>query len=149
MSAAFILRAMRPDDAGPAAEIHRRSRAASMPFLAPQDPDMLLDYVRLRLSQHGFVRMLAERDGRILGYFAVWGDLIDAFYVCPDHWGQGVGSALMRQAKKLHPHGLRLRVLERNAIARRFFERHGFVPVPDTLQAVEDDYDMEYCWKPS
>ncbi len=55
-----------------------------------------------------------------------------AIYVHPDHWGCGVGQAMMRyavgelRAARLAP--VLLWVLEDNARARRFYEREGFRP---------------------
>ncbi|HEY2949056.1 MAG TPA: GNAT family N-acetyltransferase [Micromonosporaceae bacterium] len=62
---------------------------------------------------------------------ARFGELL-AIYVHPDHWGTGVGRALMETAlAELATRGwteIRLWVLEDNARARRFYERFGLLP---------------------
>jgi len=52
-----------------------------------------------------------------------------AIYVDPDHWGTGVGYALIRAALAALPQPeVRLWVLEANLQARAFYERNGLYP---------------------
>ncbi|MDN3258481.1 GNAT family N-acetyltransferase [Streptomyces sp. CSDS2] len=84
------------------------------------------------------VNLVAERDGRVLGWAAV-GPYRDggtrtadaelyALYVDPAHLGGGIGRALLAAAAGRCPAGARLLlwVLKGNAPARRFYERAGF-----------------------
>ncbi|MCL3992520.1 GNAT family N-acetyltransferase [Streptomyces lavenduligriseus] len=84
------------------------------------------------------VNLVAERDGRVLGWAAV-GPYRDgetytadaelyAIYVDPAHLGHGTGQALLAAAAGRCPAGERLLlwVLKGNAPARRFYERAGF-----------------------
>ncbi|CAL9289005.1 N-acetyltransferase family protein [Streptomyces sp. SudanB182_2057] len=84
------------------------------------------------------VNLVAERDGRVLGWAAV-GPYRDgarhtadaelyALYVDPAHLGGGIGRALLAAAAERCPAGARLLlwVFEGNAPARRFYERAGF-----------------------
>ncbi|CAL9402670.1 N-acetyltransferase family protein [Streptomyces sp. enrichment culture] len=84
------------------------------------------------------VNLVAERDGRVLGWAAV-GPYRDgaaytadaelyAIYVDPARLGRGTGRALLDAAAGRCPAGTRLLlwVLKGNAPARRFYERAGF-----------------------
>jgi GNAT superfamily N-acetyltransferase len=90
------------------------------------------------LDPDGPIRV-AEKDGAVIGW-ACWGRTRDAdvpdntgelygIYVLPDHWGSGIGPALMDEALAwLHPRfGVAtLWTLDTNARARRFYERFGW-----------------------
>jgi GNAT superfamily N-acetyltransferase len=73
---------------------------------------------------------VAEEDGEILGVLTVGGDELYAIYVHPDHWGAGVGQALLERA---HEELARtcdeatLTCLVGNGRARRFYERNGWL----------------------
>ncbi|MEW5958373.1 MAG: GNAT family N-acetyltransferase [Chloroflexota bacterium] len=85
--------------------------------------------------------LVAEVNGRVAG-FVGFGDSRDedddphvvgeiyAVYVHPEFWGQGAGTALVRQAiNQLQDRGLRevtVWTLTENALARAFYEKMGF-----------------------
>ena len=52
---------------------------------------------------------------------------LDQIVVEPEHWGFGVGSALIAEAKRISPNGLDLDVNTDNARAIRFYAKAGFV----------------------
>jgi ribosomal protein S18 acetylase RimI-like enzyme len=58
---------------------------------------------------------------------------------------------LLDHAKALRPNGLQLWVFQRNAGARRFYERHGFrlVKLTDGSANMEREPDALYAWHPS
>lgn len=92
---------------------------------------------------------VAERGGRILGVLALADGEIDQLYVDTGQQQAGVGTALLERAKALCPAGLTLVTLQRNQVACRFYERHGFVayrfgrsPEP------EGEPDVWYRWAP-
>lgn len=110
-------------------------------YLAGLDPAARAQGYRER----GAPRVVAETHGRIAGIadFGPYrpdndegsdsrmGELY-AIYVDPDHWGEGVGGALIDAVKAtLAADGfadMRLWVLTDNRRARRFYERHGMRP---------------------
>jgi ribosomal protein S18 acetylase RimI-like enzyme len=81
--------------------------------------------------------LVAEVGGEVVGFVAVGaardedaeGELF-AIYVHPDHWGTGVGRALMQEGeaelRRLGHSRVVLWVLEDNPRARRFYERAGW-----------------------
>jgi len=83
--------------------------------------------------------LVAERNGEILGFVAVGasrdpgtdGELF-AIYVHPDHWGTGVGHALIEageaELRRLGHKDSILWVLDDNPRARRFYELAGWSP---------------------
>jgi GNAT superfamily N-acetyltransferase len=90
----------------------------------------------------GHAAWVAERDGRVVAFAdampsrdddadGVTGE-VPAIYAHPDAWGSGAGRELMAAAVAgLRDAGFRsatLWVLDRNARARRFYERAGFAP---------------------
>jgi ribosomal protein S18 acetylase RimI-like enzyme len=146
--------AIRPaveDDMAAIAEIRVRSWQAAYRGIVPQGyldsmrPEADADRRRARFAA---ARLDSRQDavGTIAGAPAGWvafgryrddppgrppGEVY-AIYVHPDHWGRGVGQALIRHAvRELRAAGMApvlLWVLEENARARRFYERAGFRP---------------------
>jgi ribosomal protein S18 acetylase RimI-like enzyme len=78
--------------------------------------------------------IVAEVDGEVVGFVSVGASRDDdadgelyAIYVHPDHWGTGVGRALMEageaELRRLGHRDVVLWVLDDNPRARRFYER--------------------------
>ncbi|HET7648347.1 MAG TPA: GNAT family N-acetyltransferase [Gaiellaceae bacterium] len=102
-----------------------------------------LDVERRRAGWERTIRedggvLVAERDGRVVGFASVGADRQDArrgelyaIYVLPDAWGGGAGPALLAEATRAlaasFPEAV-LWVLEDNPRARRFYERAGWAP---------------------
>lgn len=81
---------------------------------------------------------VAEVAGRVVGFLACDGVEVCALYVAPDARSAGVGRTLLQAAKQGRDR-LRLQVLERNAGARRFYTREGFVEIARSDGAENDD----------
>jgi len=93
---------------------------------------------------------VADDGSRLLGFAAVTYTWLEHLYVDRDHQGRGVGQALLEDAKRLRPGGLRLHVFTRNAPARRFYEAHGFglMAQSDGHDNEEQEPDCTYVWTP-
>ena len=52
---------------------------------------------------------------------------LDQIVVAPEHWGSGVGAALIAEAKRISPKGLDLDVNTDNARAIHFYGKQQFV----------------------
>ena len=115
-------------DAAAIADLHRLATFTAMPFL----PDLHSAQDRRRFFG---ATVLAEQEvwvavleGRLAGFVAHKPGWVDHLAVHPDFQGRGVGRALM--ARAMEPgQPLQLWTFQRNARARRFYERLGFAPV--------------------
>jgi GNAT superfamily N-acetyltransferase len=76
---------------------------------------------------------------------------LDHLYVRPDRRGSGIGSALLARAQADQPAGLELWVFARNASAREFYSRRGFVEVraTDGHGNEEREPDVLMRWLPA
>lgn len=136
------------DDAEALTTLLLRSRTRAMPWLvSPHDQPSTRWWVEHALVADQHVRV-AHDEHRLLGFAAVDGDWLTQLYVDPDHQGRGVGRALLDDAKRRRPGGLRLHVVTRNARARRFYEAAGFVLVgrSDGRSNEEREPDCTYAW---
>jgi tRNA dimethylallyltransferase len=130
-----IVRPARADDAE---ELFRIQREASLDALAHVFPPERYPFpdqeIRRRwreaVSDAPTHVLVAERDGRILGVAAGRDGWLEGLYVRPEAWGTGVADVLHDAAlDRLAAEGagsVRLWVLEENARARRFYEKHGW-----------------------
>jgi GNAT superfamily N-acetyltransferase len=91
---------------------------------------------------------VAETGGAVVGIAALADDLLGHLYVHPDAQGHGVGSALLEVVKQERRGGFRCWVFQRNAGARRFYERHGcrLVELTDGSGNEEREPDALYEW---
>ncbi|MFC9514969.1 GNAT family N-acetyltransferase [Nocardiaceae bacterium NPDC056970] len=69
---------------------------------------------------------VAESSRGVVGLLGLLGSEIGGLFVAPEAQGQGVGRVLVEHAAVLRG-PVTLEVYERNASARRFYERMGFV----------------------
>jgi len=147
------IRPARDDEVDPLAELFARTQRR-MTYLPPM-PDEHISLVAGIIGGHDEV-WLAEDEGRILGFLSIahsqhdGREVLERLFVEPDAQNQGVGTALLDQAKALRPDGLVLWVFQKNEGARRFYERHGFrlVKLTDGAENMEREPDALYEWKP-
>lgn len=81
---------------------------------------------------------VAEREHAVLGFIALTPEWVEQLYVDPAAWRGGTGSALLNHAKQQEAVGFRLWTFQRNALARRFYRKHGLTEIRTT-----DGYDNE------
>ncbi|MCC2609849.1 GNAT family N-acetyltransferase [Neorhizobium petrolearium] len=143
----LIIRKLTLADMPAAARVHRAAFYERLPWLAglhtpEEDRDYWTGHLLPACEIWG-----AERDGTLLAVNAFREDWIDQLYILPEAQGQGIGSALLEIAKGACPE-LFLWTFQRNTLARRFYERHGFVAVKETDGAAneEKEPDVLYRW---
>ena len=137
-----------PADAAAIAVIHRSARRAALPYLPGlHAPDEVLAFFRDRVLARCEVGVAMDGNATVVGFYALSEGWIEHLYVAPSHQGRGVGSRLLRHAMGRGP-ALQLWTFQRNAPARRFYERHGFVAVKETdgLGNEEKEPDVLYAW---
>ncbi|MCV9935737.1 GNAT family N-acetyltransferase [Boseaceae bacterium BT-24-1] len=138
------------NDMDAVAAVHRASFDNRLPWLAglhtPEEDrayfrNIVFDECEVWGTFHGsaLAGFIAFRDG--------W---IDQLYVLPAYQGRGLGSALLEIAQGRCPE-LTLWTFQRNAIARRFYERRGFVEteLTDGAHNEEREPDIRYVWRRS
>jgi ribosomal protein S18 acetylase RimI-like enzyme len=127
-------RAARIADAEKVAEIYLASRKTFLTYapLVHSDDDVR-KWIRDVLIPTGSVTVALD-GGKIIGMMATSVDdraraWIDQLYIEPSGVGHGTGSALLRRALKVLRRPVRLYTFQENVGARRFYERHGFIPI--------------------
>jgi len=142
-----IRRAAR-DDMPAVALLHRLTMTTSLPYLPYlHTPAQDLAFFRDVLFDRGEVWVAQDADGAIVAYAARSPGWLDHLYVLPSHHGQGLGHALLEQARA-DVSAIQLWAFQRNTRARAFYEAHGF-----TLQRLTDgsgneerEPDVLYAW---
>jgi GNAT superfamily N-acetyltransferase len=143
-----ILRPATQDDASTIATVHITARRDTLPYL----PDLHSDeetvgwIANIVLPNQDV--WIAQIDDVVVGYTATIGDELNDLYVLPLAQGLGIGTALLSKAKELSPGRLSLWTFQRNARARSFYERRGFVAMEFTNGAgnEEREPDVRYEW---
>jgi GNAT superfamily N-acetyltransferase len=92
---------------------------------------------RVRLAWHGQT---------LVGFVASNAESVAQLYVRVGHHRQGIGSHLLDLAKAGSAGSLWLFTFQRNRIARRFYERHGFVAVESGFEPLWQLADVKYRW---
>ena len=73
---------------------------------------------------------------------------LDQLVVAPEHWGSGVGAALIAQAMRLSPAGLDLDVNTDNARAIAFYGKQGFAVTGAGTNPVSGKPVHRMSWRP-
>jgi GNAT superfamily N-acetyltransferase len=115
--------------------VQRAACVAGLPHIYPPElypfPD---EEIRRRWRDWSGTTLVCEHEGRVVGVAGVERCWLHGLYVLPEHWGTGVADELHAAAlaEQRDCAELRLWVLEANARARRFYERHGWRPNGET-----------------
>lgn len=114
--------------------VHREARGAAYAHLGgPEQAAGKATVASWTASIETSRAWVIERDGAIVGFALVEGDLLRELYVLPAAQGSGAGRALLDVAVA---HGARtLWVYVDNPPARAFYERHGWVVEPGSAYA--------------
>ncbi len=94
---------------------------------------------------------VAEAENEMIGFVTVDpGTLyLDQIVVAPEHWGGGLASALIAEAKRVSPRGLDLDVNTDNARAIAFYRREGFVLTGDGVNPRSGRPVHHMRWRPA
>jgi putative acetyltransferase len=144
----FDIRKSATADAPAIAVISRDARKRALPYLPDlHTPDQDLAFFRDVVLNECGVWVSVLGNGTVVGFCALREGWIEHLYIAPAHQGRGLGSRLLRHAM-LGQSSLRLWTFQRNALARRFYEKHGFLAVNETDGArnEEKEPDVLYAW---
>jgi GNAT superfamily N-acetyltransferase len=136
-------------DALPLSEIFLAARRAAMPYLPGLYTDTeVLGWIRDVVIPKSHV-LVAPADGPPAGFASIRNGWLDHLYVTPAAQRRGVGSWLLAGAQQVSAGGLLLHVFQRNAVARRSYERSGFrlVGLRDGSENEEREADAVYLWR--
>jgi len=127
----WVARRLQPEDAAGVAEVSRRSRRDSMPWLPvlhSPDEDIAFFGSELETSTGWAV----DIDGQPVGFALTRDGWLTHLYVLPEWQRRGVGTHLLRRVVESEIGPLDLWVFERNEAARDFYRAHGFAEVERT-----------------
>ena len=154
------------------AQLHAQSwRSAYRGMLSDEYLDQHVVADRLEFWSARFVSVPAERrlvmkavsDGVLMGFVCVlldtepeWGARLDNLHVSPESKGTGIGFALFQAAREwiasVSPGtAMHLWCVERNQVARRFYDRQGGTIVEATSRPVAQELsvpELRYWWPP-
>lgn len=119
------IRPSRPVDGERVLEIWRDAVDATHQFLSAEDRVAIGEEVFGFLPQAPLMLAVDPKD-RALGFILIDQGHMEALFVDPAVFGQGIGAALVRHGLALHP-GMTTDVNEQNEQAVGFYERMGFV----------------------
>ncbi|MCH4813435.1 N-acetyltransferase [Vreelandella neptunia] len=88
-----------------------------------------------------------EADEQIAGFYCLYGSTLAAVFVSPSLQGNGIGSALIEDAKSRRS-CLQLSVYSQNAPSINFYKQHGFISLGEQIdeQTGQPEFIMEhYC----
>ena len=146
------LRRARDDEGGELAMLLRASRIASSPAIPlpihteGEDRQWFQTEVLPKLEV-----WVAEADGMRVGVMVLGPGWVNHLYVLGGWTGRAIGTRLIELAKARQPDALELWTFQSNRGARRFYERHGFVPVEETDGSANEEGvpDVRYRWTAS
>lgn len=135
------------DDMPEIARLAGTSRKDAMPWLAdPHTAEEGLVFFRDMVFPSQTV-IVAGATAEMAGFSAFDSSWVNHLYLHPDFQGRGIGKVLLDRAKDATSH-LQLWTFQRNARARHFYAREGFVEVRMTdgdNEEREPDVLLEWC----
>ena len=149
----LVIRRATEDDGPALGDVWLRSWRWTFDF-PPAHPD---DDVRRWLatemlpSHETWIATDPDDADRVVALMALSETMVGQLYVAPEWMGRGLGRRLIELAKARRPDGLDLWCFQVNTVARRFYERNGFVPVRfgDGSTNEERQADILYRWRPA
>jgi putative acetyltransferase len=143
-----MLRLLELNDMDQVAVVQRRSRDHALPWMKVlHTPEEDRWFFRERVFKMCRLWGYFE-DGELAGFIAFREGWIDHLYVVPTSQHRGIGSALLQVAQS-KMRSLNLWTFQRNATARRFYEKHRFALIKETdgTGNEENEPDALYTWR--
>lgn len=86
-----------------------------------------------------------EKNGIVVGFFALLGDRLAAIFVAPDLQGLGIGKALISYAQSLRSN-LSLTVYTANSASVGFYKSQGFNVINEGVDATTGESELTMQW---
>jgi len=119
-----VIRKYAPEDREAVLGVWYESARVAHPFWTPEMFDRERQAIAEQFLPHAETYVY-ERMGTVVGFISLLDTEVGGLFVMPRHHGEGIGRALMDQARVSRAH-LELDVFEANVIGRGFYERYGF-----------------------
>jgi ribosomal protein S18 acetylase RimI-like enzyme len=136
----------RPEMLQPLVDLWRASFEHGVGVVDPHPIEEQRQFFVEHVAARGEVSVVL-RDAAIVGFVAADAESINQLYVGVGCLRQGIGSRLVAWAKSRSSGSLWLFTFARNAVARRFYERHGFVAIALGFEPMWQLEDVKYRWE--
>ncbi|MEU0098778.1 GNAT family N-acetyltransferase [Streptomyces sp. NPDC006267] len=136
MSEPVTIRQYTPADEDASMDVWSRASLIAHPFISGEGEGERARKMREIYLPHA-ENWVAESNGRVVALLGLLDAEIGGLFVAPEAQGAGVGRRLVEHAAALHG-SLTLDVYEKNARARDFYSRMGFV---EESRRVDEEYD--------
>lgn len=130
-------------DAEAIAMVHIHSRREAMPWLADVRTEAETVWWIENIVLPNQLVWVAEDDTHIVAIAALAGTTLEQLYVQPGYQGKGIGSALLQNAIQASGGSLDLWTFQRNAVARAFYEHHGFIAIESTDGSTNEECEPD------
>ena len=150
MSTVFSLRPYRAEDEDAAIELWRATWQEAYPQIDFSSRiAWWRDRWRSELVPNAAI-IVAEQAGIPIGFVTIDASgYLDQLVVGPEHWGSPLGTALVDEAKRRAPQGIKLLVNKDNARAIRFYQRNGFVQAGEDVNPTSGSPVLKMAWSKS
>lgn len=135
-------------DAGDIAILLRTVFRHSLPYLPElHTPEEDLNFISTVVFPKCEV-YIAKDNETIVGFCAFREGWIDHLYLLPQYQGKGIGPKLLALAKAANTE-IQLWTFQKNDVARKFYESHGFLiaEMTDGEGNEEKEPDIRYLWR--
>ncbi len=130
-------------DMSEVAHVFRLSREAALPYLPKlHTPKEDVSFFRAKVFNRQTVYVLKENGERTVGFIAFDREWIHHLYILPELTGHGLGTQLMKLAKK-GSKALQLWAFKRNQSAIDFYKKHGFKIIKETNGAENEEKEPD------
>lgn len=136
----------RPEMLRPLVDLWRESFEHGVGIADPHPIEEQRRFFVERIAPHFEVRV-AMRDTEIVGFVAADAESVSQLFVRVGRHRQGIGTRLVDAAKTRSNGSLWLYTFARNAVARRFYERQGFVAIAHGFESTWQLDDVKYRWQ--
>jgi ribosomal protein S18 acetylase RimI-like enzyme len=109
-----------------------------------------LEGYRYILREHVLIecdQTVATDDLSVIGFLALKPNFIDQLYVSRDYQARSIGSKSVKIAKDAYPDELWLFTLASNKRAIRFYNKHGFEILSNSIAPDEGILDVRMIWQ--
>ncbi|RUR39189.1 N-acetyltransferase [Vreelandella populi] len=139
-----MIRACQTSDIEPVLSIWLAASIQVHDFIEPGFWESKLDDMRHLYLPASDTRVM-EVSGRVVGFYSLYENTLAAIFVQPRLHGQGLGTALLDDAKNRRSN-LQLTVYARNASSIHFYRQHGFVTAGEQLDEHTEEPELVMQW---